>query len=293
MSMTEKDSGGRGKPAAKRGVFAWWRRRKAPIVPVIRLSGVIGGVGGLRPSGLTASSLETAIARAFAVRRAPAVALAVNSPGGSPVQSALIAERVREAAVSEHKEVIAFIEDVGASGGYWLACAGDTIYADASSIVGSIGVISAGFGLHDAIARLGVERRVYTAGESKSLLDPFKPENPDDVAHLQNMLGDIHEVFKDLVRSRRGARLGDNPDGLFDGRIYTGRQALELGLIDGLGSLRGILRERFGDDVRLPVVNSGGGWLRRRMRAGLSIDDVALRLLESVEARLFWARYGL
>ncbi|MDX1541576.1 MAG: S49 family peptidase, partial [Geminicoccaceae bacterium] len=240
-----------------------WRARP-PVVPVIRLSGMIGGPA-VRGRGLTLEGLNPILERAFKIRRLSALALSISSPGGSPVQSSLITERIRALAREREIPVLAFIEDVGASGGYWLALAGDEIFADGNSIVGSIGVISASFGLHDVIKRFGIERRVHTAGDKKSLMDPFRPEDPDDVARLNRLLGAIHQGFKDEVRSRRGERLKGADDDLFEGQIWTGRQAHEIGLIDGLGTLRTVLRERFGPKVRLPVMKPPRSWLRRRM----------------------------
>jgi serine protease SohB len=277
-------------------VVPWlpWPKRP-PVVPVIRLSGVIG-TPMLRGTGLALATLEPVLRRAFKFRHAKAVALAINSPGGSPVQSALIGDRIRALASQHDRKVIAFVEDVGASGGYWLALAADEIFADANSIVGSIGVVYSSFGFTEAIGRLGVERRLFTAGAHKSLLDPFRPEDPDDVARLKAMLEEIHESFKAHVRSRRGDRLKGGDEALFEGQIFTGRRALEAGLIDGVGNLQGVLRERFGDKVRLPVLSPGRSWLQRRL--GLGPQGEAGRwlgdgLLASLEERALWARYGL
>ncbi|HEX6141664.1 MAG TPA: S49 family peptidase [Geminicoccaceae bacterium] len=271
-----------------------WRSR-APVVPVIRLTGVIGGPA-LRGRGLTLQSLNPILERAFKVRNAKAIALSISSPGGSPVQSSLITERIRALAAGKDLKVLAFVEDIGASGGYWLALAGDEIFADASSIVGSIGVIHASFGLQDVIARLGIERRVHTAGERKSLMDPFRPEDPDDVRRLNELLHAIHQGFKNEVRARRGERLKGADEELFDGQIWTGRQALEHGLIDGLGTLHTVLRDRFGDKVRLPVMKAPRSWLRRRLEVetvqawpGALADEIAFGLAE----RALFARYGL
>jgi len=272
-----------------------WPPPRRPVVPVVRLAGVIGGPA-FRGGGLTLGGVNGALERAFRVRGAKAVALAVNSPGGSPVQSALVAERVRALAAEKSLPVLAFVEDVGASGGYWLALAADEIFADSSSIIGSIGVIHASFGFSEAIARLGIERRLHTAGARKALLDPFRPQDPDDVERLKTILGQIHGDFKGLVRARRGERLkGDDVD-LFDGQIWTGRGALEVGLIDGLGTLHTILRERFGDKVRLPQIVPGRSWLQRRFGFGREpLDPRGLTegILAALEERALWARYGL
>ncbi|UCH75098.1 MAG: S49 family peptidase [Rhodospirillales bacterium] len=271
-----------------------WLSRKAsgaPVVGVLRFAGVIGQAGFGR-RGITLDDLADSIERAFKLKKLAAVAISINSPGGSPVQSALIARRVRALAEEHDLPVYAFCEDVAASGGYWLACAADHIYADAASVVGSIGVVSAGFGFTELIAKAGVERRIHTAGESKAMLDPFRPEDPKDLKRLKAIQEDVHDQFKDWVRSRRGARL-DAPDKvLFDGTIWTGRKALELGLIDGLGDLRGVMREKYGEKVRLRPVKVPRNWLQKRLgmsRTGAVVDD----LLAAIEERLTWARYGL
>src|SRR5229473_645427 len=215
-------------------MFDWLRNRlrRRPAVPVVRLSGVIAAGGMLGSRGLSIESVAPLLARAFSLRGAKAVALALNSPGGSPVQSALIAQRIRLLAAEKKLPVIAFVEDVAASGGYWLACAADEIIADPASIVGSIGVVSASFGFQDLIARIGVERRVHTSGERKAMLDPFRPEDPNDVERLKALQTEIHGDFKTWVRERRGLRLKGSDDTLFSGEFWTGRRALEFGLID-------------------------------------------------------------
>ncbi len=277
---------------------------RPPIVPVIRLAGVIGsGGGGLgRGEALSLHGLSSSIERAFKVRGAVAVALAVNSPGGSPVQSALITDRIRNLAAEKEIPVIAFIEDVGASGGYWLSLAADEIFADQGSIVGSIGVISAGFGFVEGMEKLGVERRVYTAGEFKSLLDPFRPEDPDGIERLKKILEETHANFKAMVRERRGERLKGEDRDLFEGQIWTGRRAMEIGLIDGLGNLHGVLKARYGDEVRLPLMTRPKPWWQRRLRLGqrgaAAIDfgeprDWVDAALDSLEERALWARFGL
>jgi serine protease SohB len=251
-------------------------------------------------SGMTLSGLAPQIERAFKVPRVKAVALAINSPGGSPVQSALISQRIRDLSEEKKVPVIAFAEDVAASGGYWLACAGDEIYANENSIVGSIGVVSAGFGFPELIKRFGVERRVHSAGDRKAMLDPFREENPKDVARLKALHKEIHESFKDHVRTRRGAHLKGSEKSLFNGDIWTGRQAVELGLIDGLGELRHVLRQRYGEKLRLKRVDGARPWWRRLpMGAEWSPADLpssqtwAAGLLAAVEERALWARYGL
>ncbi|MBS0221054.1 MAG: S49 family peptidase [Proteobacteria bacterium] len=268
------------------------RFRRGPAVPVVRLAGVITASTLLGPRGLAIETVAPLLARAFGMRGAKAVALAINSPGGSPVQSALIAQRIRLLAKEKNLPVIAFVEDVAASGGYWLACAADEIIVDPASIVGSVGVISAGFGFTDLIARLGIERRVHTSGERKSMLDPFREENPGDVERLKRLQAEIHEGFKDWVRERRGSRLKGDEAMLFSGEFWTGRRGLELGLADGFGELRAVLQERYGAKVHLPVIAP-----RRRLlsRFGLggSLGDIGTSTLAALEERSYWQRFGL
>ena len=271
--------------------------KQRPLVNVLRLAGVIGPMGPVR-SGLTMARLAAQIERAFAPKRLEAVALAINCPGGSPVQSALIAQRIRDLAEEKKVEVVAFTEDVAASGGYWLACAADKIYANESSIVGSIGVVSAGFGFPEAIKRFGIERRVHTSGERKVMLDPFHPEKPEDVERLKRLQAEIHESFKELVRKRRGERLKADEETLFSGEFWTGKRAQELGLVDGIGELRRVMRERYGDKVRLKVIEGPKAWWRRGASRGLGellpeSEALAGGLIAAVEERALWSRYGL
>lgn len=276
------------------------KRARPPVVAVLRLHGVIGPQQGpFRPS-LNLAALAGAIEHAFKLKGIKAVALSINSPGGAPVQSALIHDRIRALAAEKKLPVYAFCEDVAASGGYWIACAGDEIHANATSIVGSIGVISAGFGFTEMIEKIGVKRRLYTAGEKKSLLDPFLPESPDDVARLKTIQAELHEAFKAHVRRRREGRLKDDESRLFNGDFWTGEKALELGLIDGVGDLRGVMRERYGDKVRLRVVQAGRSWLQRRLGIGATpgweegvAGDVAHGLFAAAETRALWSRFGL
>ena len=281
-----------------RSLRAWlplpFLRRHPPVVTVVRLAGTIGTLGPLR-GGLTLAGIAGALERAFKSSNLKAVALAINSPGGSPVQSALIAGRIRALAAEKGVPVFAFTEDVAASGGYWLACAGDEIYAEEASIIGSIGVVSSGFGFPELLKRLGIERRVHTAGERKGMLDPFRDEEPEDVARLKSLQQDIFESFKAQVRNRRGQRLKAADEVLFNGDIWTGKRALDLGLIDGIGDLRSVMRARFGDKVKLKPVGVERGWLMRRLRvseppqsAGWVREAVA-----ALEERARWARYGL
>lgn len=269
----------------------------APIVPVLRLSGVIGGSASIRKGGLSLADMAGSIEKAFEHSGAVAVALAINSPGGSPVQSSLIAKRIRDLAGEKELPVFAFCEDVAASGGYWLACAADEIHANPSSIVGSIGVVSAGFGFPALLEKVGIERRVHTAGENKAILDPFAPENPDDVVHLKELQAEIHEQFKTYVRAHRRERLDDDEVTLFSGAFWTGERAVSLGLVDGLGDLRAVMREKFGDKVRLPVMTEPKGWLQRRMGMRLSAlsapADWAPSVMGALDERAHWSRFGL
>ncbi|MSO73107.1 MAG: S49 family peptidase [Rhodospirillaceae bacterium] len=270
----------------------------APAVAVIRLQGIIGTVG-LGRRGLTVPALEPLIKKAFSAR-VRAVCLIINSPGGSAVQSAHIAARIRQYSQDKKVPVFAFAEDVIASGGYWLALAADEIYADPMSVVGSIGVISAGFGFQEFLAKIGVERRVHTQGARKSLLDPFRPEDPEDVARLDAIQKDIHRQFIGAVKQRRGERLVAGDDTVFNGDIWTGERALELGLIDGLGDIRTIVRRKYGPDVRFITIERPMGWLQRRFGGSTALSAPAGEagswagdVIAAVEERSLWARFGL
>lgn len=261
--------------------------KRPPVVTVLRLNGAIGSAGFGR--GLTDAGVAPLVERAFAPRRLAAVALMINSPGGSPAQSALIAARIRRLAAEKKAPVYAFCEDVAASGGYWLATAADEIYADENSIVGSIGVIYAGFGFQGLIERYGVERRVHTAGKSKSLLDPFRPEREEDVARIISLQGVIHDNFIAQVKRRRGEKLSDAD--LFTGDVWVGPEAVETGLIDGVGHLTPTMKNRFGENVRLRVVEGKRSLFQRLGAPG--VEETARALAHSVEERALWARYGL
>lgn len=274
--------------------------KRAPVVPVLRFSGAIGVVTPLRP-GLSLSTSAASIEKAFSMSGAKAVAIQINSPGGSAVQSMLIYKRIRALAAEKDLKVYVFAEDVAASGGYLLALAGDEIYADPSSIVGSIGVITATFGVNELIAKIGVQRRVYTAGESKDTLDPFLPEKPEDVERIKALQRDVHQAFIDLVKTRRGAKLDKADINLFTGEFWSGKKALELGLIDGLSDLRTKMREVYGDDVRFKLVAPSTSWFRRRRSVfaegsgfefGFSPGGFAADLISAIEARALWSRFG-
>jgi signal peptide peptidase SppA len=285
------------KPSLRRFLPIKKMREPAPVVGVLRLAGVIGQMGPMR-KGLSLASLAGSIERAFKLKHLKAVALAINSPGGSPVQSALIAGRIRALAEEKEVPVFAFAEDVAASGGYWLACAADEIFVNEASIVGSIGVISGGFGFPELLKKMGVERRLHTSGERKALLDPFSREKPEDVEHLKSIQGDIHDGFKAMVSERRADKLKADESELFSGAFWTGTTAVKMGLADGIGDLRGVMRERYGDKVKLRVVTADQPWLRRRLgfsgraSSGLA-GDWAGDLLAAVEERMIWNRFGL
>jgi signal peptide peptidase SppA len=274
-------------------------RGDIPVIPVVRLAGVIGFSTPLKP-GLTLSGVARALDRAFGTRNAKAVALSINSPGGSAVQSHLIYRRIRVLADEKKLPVLAFVEDVAASGGYMIACAADEIIADESSIVGSIGVVGGSFGFDRLIDKIGIERRLYTSGEHKAMLDPFLPEKPTDVERLKAIQHEIHESFIALVKSRRGSKIDGRESALFTGEYWTGQRGLELGLIDAIGDLRSVLHQRYGDNVRLPVM-AERGFLGRRLpgaargEAGLldGAPNLAEDLVSTLEARALWARYGL
>lgn len=269
----------------------------SPIVAVVKLHGVITPTPSPLSRGtININTVESALSRAFEHDRLTAVALAINSPGGAPTQSALVAERIRELAERKKVPVLAFCEDVAASGGYWLACAADEIYAHRSSLVGSIGVVTAGFGLNGLLERVGVERRVHTIGENKVRLDPFRPEKDEDVAWLAGLQAQLHDQFVDWVRSRRGAKL--DGDELFSGEVWTGARAVELGLADGVGNLREVIKERY-PDAEITVAEPKRPLLARLGlggAGGISSGGAADRLLaavEAVEVRATWSRFGL
>lgn len=274
-------------------------RNPPPVVTVVRFDGVIAS----RESrnGVSLASHAVALEKAFAPFGLSAVALSINSPGGSPVQSALLCRRIRQLADEKGVPVFAFAEDVAASGGYWLALAADEVYSEEASLLGSIGVVTASFGVNRLIERYGIERRLHTAGERKSLLDPFLPEDPQDVVRLSALQHDIHDSFKEHVRRRRAGKIDPADDSLFSGEVLTGRMALARGLIDGIGDLRSVMRARFGDKVRLvPVAHQRRRrwWLSRLgplagHEAPGGVAAAAGDILDWLEARALWARFGL
>ena len=271
------------------------------MVPVVRLSGLIGAVTPLRP-GMSLAGIARTLERAFSIRSAKAVALVINSPGGSPVQSRQIYLRIRQLAAEKKLPVLVFVEDVAASGGYMIACAGDEIYCDPSSILGSIGVVGGTFGFQELIKKIGVERRLYTAGAHKAMLDPFLPENPDDVARVKALQREIHAIFIALVKQSRGARLKGADDVLFTGEYWAGETSVSLGLADAVGDLRTTLRSRYGDKVLTPVIAPSTGLLSSllgRKSAGAEtltqLDGFAGlpdELISALESRAIWAKFG-
>jgi signal peptide peptidase SppA len=275
-------------------------RKEGTVIPVVRLSGAIMTGGSQFRPALNLATAGPALAKAFSHKHAPAVVLLINSPGGSPVQSRLIYQRIRDLAEEKGKKVFVFVEDVAASGGYMIALAGDEIYADETSIVGSIGVVSGGFGFPEMIKKIGIERRVYTAGENKVILDPFKPEKESDIEYLKSLQLEIHKVFIDMVKARRGARLGDDP-AIFSGLFWTGVRGASLGLIDGCANMQAKLKEQYGDKTRFELV-SGGRSLFGKRQTGVGLGAEAFagfgaaavgELAQTLEERALWGRFGL
>jgi signal peptide peptidase SppA len=298
--MTEQSIEARRWPAPIDKLMEWMPARLsgAAVVPVVRLSGLIGAVTPLRP-GMSLAGVARVLERAFSIGNAKAVALLINSPGGSPVQSRQIYLRIRQLATEKKLPVLVFVEDVAASGGYMIACAGDEIFCDPSSILGSIGVVGGSFGLQELIKKIGVERRLYTAGEHKAMLDPFLAENPDDVARLKAIQREIHAIFIDLVKQSRGARLKGADEVLFTGEYWAGETSVSLGLADGLGDLRSTLRARYGDKVLTPLIAPPSGMLSgllgRRSPGTFGLESVSglpEELISALESRAIWAKFG-
>ncbi|MEP3233529.1 MAG: S49 family peptidase [Hyphomicrobiales bacterium] len=275
-------------------------RDKPVVIPTVRLSGAIMASQGMRPT-LSIATAAGRLKKAFSVKEAPAVAIVINSPGGSPVQANLIYKRIRALAEENDKKVIVAVEDVAASGGYMIALAGDEIIADPSSIVGSIGVISAGFGYVDLLEKLGVERRVYTAGTNKMILDPFQPEKKSDIQYLRSIQNEIHDTFVDMVKDRRGDVISGDEKEVFSGRFWTATTGQSLGLVDRIGDIRSIVKERYGEKTQLKVIGAGGGLFKRAPSNGVSMPNdmsaigagFADHMVTQAEERALWARYGL
>src|SRR5665213_285348 len=302
--MSEQNGDRKARPALVGRLTEWLPARLRPgtaVVPVVRLSGVIGAVTPLRP-GMSLAGVARTLERAFATKNAKAVALVINSPGGSPVQSRQIYLRIRQLAAEKKLPVLVFVEDVAASGGYMLACAGDEIFCDPSSILGSIGVVGGSFGFQELIKKIGVERRLYTAGAHKAMLDPFKPEDPDDVARVKALQGEIHAIFIALVKQSRGGKLKGADDVLFTGEYWAGETSVSLGLADAIGDLRSTLRNRYGDKVKTPVIAPATGILsgllgRKSAEASAlsrmdGIGNLPDELISALETRAIWAKFG-
>ncbi len=300
--MMEKSNDPRKWPAPIEKMMEWIParlRRGGAVVPVVRLSGLIGAVTPLRP-GMSLAGIARTLERAFAVKNAKAVALVINSPGGSPVQSRQIYLRIRQLATEKKLRVLVFVEDVAASGGYMIACAGDEIFCDPSSILGSIGVVGGSFGLQELIKKVGVERRLYTAGKHKAMLDPFLPEDPEDVARVKALQREIHAIFIALVKQSRSTRLKATDDVLFTGEYWAGETSVSLGLADAIGDLRSTLRARYGDKVSTPVIAPATGMLsgllgRRSAGTLASLEGVSGlpdELISALESRAIWAKFG-
>ena len=300
--MMEKSNDPRKWPAPIEKMMEWIParlRRGSTVVPVVRLSGLIGAVTPLRP-GMSLAGVARTLERAFAVKNAKAVALVINSPGGSPVQSRQIYLRIRQLATEKKLRVLVFVEDVAASGGYMIACAGDEIFCDPSSILGSIGVVGGSFGLQELIKKVGVERRLYTAGKHKAMLDPFLPEDPEDVARVKALQREIHAIFIALVKQSRSTRLKATDDVLFTGEYWAGETSVSLGLADAIGDLRSTLRGRYGDKVLTPVIAPATGMLsgllgRRSAGTLASLEGVSGlpdELISALESRAIWAKFG-
>jgi len=270
------------------GIFSYFKDKR--IVSHIRLNGVIGNVGKFK-QGIDFSSQQEIIKKAFSVEKIEAVAISINSPGGSPVQSHLIYSYVRKMAKEKNVKVLVFAEDVAASGGYLIACAGDEIYANSSSIIGSIGVIYSSFGLQELIKKAGIQRRIYTAGKNKSTLDPFVEEKEEDIQRLKKIQLDLHSDFIKVVEESRSTKLkkDKNPD-LFTGEFWSGSKAKELGLIDGLGNVDEILKEKFGEDVVIKKFEKPKSWLNKKL-SGASENQIE-NLLNILEEKSIWQRYG-
>ena len=267
-------------------MFSFFKKKK--IVAHLKLSGVIGNAGKFK-QGIDFAGQEELINKAFSLKKAVCVAITINSPGGSPVQSHLIYSFIRQNAKKNKKKVIVFAEDVAASGGYFIACAGDEIYANSSSIIGSIGVIYSSFGFTELIKKIGVERRVHTAGKNKSTLDPFMEEKDEDIQRLKKIQLDLHEDFIDVVEKSRGAKLNKSELELFSGEFWSGSKAKSLGLIDGIGNSNEILKEKFGDDVVIKKFEKSKGWLAKKLS---SSEYQTEKLINILEERSIWQRYG-
>ena len=268
-------------------MFSFFKKKK--IVSHLRLNGIIGNVGKFR-QGIDFANQQEVIKKAFSLKKSICVAISINSPGGSPVQSHLIYSYIRQQAKKNKKKVMVFAEDVAASGGYLISCAGDEIYANSSSIIGSIGVIYSSFGFTELIKKIGVERRIHTAGKNKSTLDPFQEEKSEDVDRLKNIQLDLHKDFIDVVEKSRGTKLNKSEVELFSGEFWSGSKAKNLGLIDGIGNAHEILKEKFGEEVEIKKFEKSKGWLSQKLSSSNNQLDQLANILDE---RSIWQRYGL
>ena len=268
--------------------------KKSITIPTLRLSGVIGQSGMFR-SGLNIFTVNKLIEKLFSDKKSPAVAIVINSPGGSPTQSSLIAERIISKSKEKNKKVLTFVEDVAASGGYWLACAGNEIFIDQNSVLGSIGVISPGFGFVDLIKKIGIERRVYTSGKSKSFLDPFKTEKKEDINRLKIIQEQIHENFISFVKNRRDVKLDvKKQNEIFSGLFWVGQKAIDLGLADEIGSIHEIIKKKFGSKAKIKIIDQKKSFIQRKLSSSLSNSLIDTdKIIERLEEKALWSRYGL
>ena len=265
--------------------------KKKPVIPHVRLTGIIGSVGRFK-QGIDLAGQQAILKKAFSYKKSKHIAISINSPGGSPVQSHLIYSYIRQLANKNKMKVIFFAEDVAASGGYFIACAGDEIYANSSSIVGSIGVISASFGFKELIKKIGIERRVYTAGKNKSTLDPFVEEKEEDVKRIKNLQLDLHADFIKVVKESRGNKLKDpEKNNIFTGEFWSGSKALKLGLVDGIGNLDQVLKEKFGENVIIKRFEKQKGFLAKKFSS--SLDSQIEKMIDNLEERNLWQKFGL
>lgn len=267
-------------------------QKPAPVVAILSLEGVIGSSSRFS-AALNLAGVEEKIDQAFEVKNVKAVALAVNSPGGSPVQSELIMRRIQKISQEKKIPVYAFAEDVAASGGYLISLAAEEIYAHEASIVGSIGVISTGFGYSKAIEKIGVERRIYAAGDNKSILDPFQPEKDKDVKLLKELQKEIHDFFKNLVKERRGDRLKGIQKIMFSGQFWAGKEAMKLGLVDGIGDIHSVMKEKLGDKTKFKRVKEEKGFIKSLLGMGMAKPRISDEILGTLESRSLWERFGL
>ena len=265
--------------------------KKKIVIPHVRLTGVIGSAGRFK-QGIDFAGQQEIIKKAFSFKKAEIIAISINSPGGSPVQSHLIHDYIKQMAKKNKKKVIIFAEDVAASGGYLIACAGDEIYANSSSIIGSIGVISASFGFQDAIKKIGIQRRVYTAGKNKSTLDPFKEEKDEDIERIKKLQLELHSDFIEVVKKSRGAKLKDpEKNNTFTGEFWSGSASVKLGLIDGIGNAEQILREKFGEDIVIKKLEKQKSFIAKKLSS--SIDNQIDNIASVIEERALWQKFGL